>query len=108
MSKYRLNEAVEAIDTITDRVGGLTEVAIIDVADVYGIEWADLDLKGDATHRRRFARMLVERLLFEDDIYLDVRPDPDSDPRENAAWATIHADSLPESATTGREDENHG
>lgn len=83
-----LAEAHEAVNKIVSEVAGLLGVAAIDVLDLYDDDTLPRTLflqpvegGGDRPTplARRFARMLVERLLYEPEIELDYRA-PD---REN-------------------------
>lgn len=68
---YRLPDALEAVDALVEEVDDLLALAAKDVMDVYGLD-APFRNDGGAIQpdplRRKFARMLVERLIYTPEI----------------------------------------
>lgn len=79
--KRTLRESHEAIESIAEEVKALLGVAALDVRDAYGDDTlVDVfmvpNTEGSGSHRylpvaRRFADMLVHRLLYTPEIILD-------------------------------------
>ncbi|MDF2991876.1 MAG: hypothetical protein K0S37_2390 [Microbacterium sp.] len=85
-SERSLQEAHEAIESIVLEVASLLTVAAIDVQDRYDDDtlidtFAVSESGGRSSHRdlpiaRRFAEMLVARILYSDEIVLEWAPAP--------------------------------
>lgn len=84
MRKYTLQEALEQVDYLGREVASLLAVAAIDMRDVHGderIPEALFNANADVhtgefkptEEGLRFARLLVERIVFSDEMVFEVR-----------------------------------